>query len=242
MSIFSSRYRYTETLSATGSILEILDGRHSNNGYVQKTVEQLQVHENHLRASIAYHDQGSLAQESDTLDEQFNRAFKKFRNFADMMSENEEFGEIAVNCAVISSVITNHDRELHQKPKDIQISLFDSVVTELNPTENGSVIDQAGIRQLFTPLYNIHTELKEIETTRSSVAATAETIPAPYEVARLANPLLLRLHRHISEYADLGDESYAETLTMINTKLAPLVTRVKSRITRAENRSETTAE
>ncbi len=109
---------------------------------------------------------------------------------------------------------------------------------QLKPEDENSVIDLAGVRQLVKPTFENHVELKDLENARSVQASAQDSIPAPYEVAKRATPLLTKLRGHFVNFTDLGDGSYEQTLSELDAKLSPIVTRVKARLTRRENEAE----
>lgn len=230
-STLAYRYTYTETLSAVIALRESLEGKHLDNPFIVALMVHLKKIEEKLRQSIAYHDQNSLAEESDSVDIEFNEAFKKVRTFVEMYSEMEEFGVIAESCAEIKDVIHRHGRNLHTKPKDEQIALFDSVLQEVSP----ETIAAAGVEVILQPAMEKHNKLKEIEKARHSAAAVGEKVDPPSEISKQAKPLIASLHNHLQDFAHLGDEGYITTLTEVNAKLTPIVTRVKARKTRSEH-------
>lgn len=230
-SILAYRYTSTETLSAIIAMRETLQDKHSDNPFIVLLIEKLQILEEKLRASIAFHDKDNQSSESDAVDIQFNESFKKLRSMVELYSEMDEFGDVAQKCAEIRDVIHRHGRDLHDKPKDEQISLFDSVIEEI-PAET---VDAANIRPLFDPVVTFHNNLKDLEKARRAAVANSESISSPTDIAKQIKPLLTKLHNHITDFAELGEENYTATVTTINAKLAPIVTRVKTRKTKSEN-------
>lgn len=230
-SALASRYTYSETLSATIALSESLEGKHLDNPFVVFATTTLKKHEADLRASIAFHDQNNRAEESDTIDGTFNESYKKLRSVVELYGDMHEFGEVAANCSEIRDIIHRHGRNLHQKPKDEQISLFDSVLAEI-PAE---LVDAANVRPLFDPVVAAHNSLKRIEKERSAATANSEAILSPTEISKALKPLITKIHNHLIDFADFGVEEYIDTLAVINAKLAPIVTRVKTRKTRQEN-------
>ncbi len=233
-SMLTSRYNAMETLSALTSVTATLEGKHLDNPFLTLLHSSLSTAAEELRASISFHDQESLAAESDHVDTKFNESFKKLRTMVETMSEMHEFGEQATHCATVRDLINRHDRNLHRLPKDEQITLFDSLMTELND----ELIEKAQIRPLTVQVVQHHQELKSIEENKKASAVSKEGIESPSKLSAAAKPKLNALMNHIADFADLGSDPYKETLTELHADLAPIVTRVKTRTTRMENASE----
>jgi len=226
-------------LSASTAVNEAIAEKHITDPMVVLFSGLLKSTEAQLRASIAYHEQDSLAEQSDKVDGKFNELYVPFRNVVEAMSVAAGLGETSGYSAQVASVLNSHDRNLHTRSKDEQISLFDNVITEVGHGTEESIVTKAGFDQLFNPIVETHLELKEIEKTRAANSSNAKDVPAPYEVAKEAQPLISKLYDHLSIMVKYGgDESYSETLNAINSRLAPIVTRVKARRTRRENEAE----
>lgn len=238
MSILSSSYRSGEAYSAATGIIEVIGDSHSDNPFVVAFVEALKEGTEELRESIAFHDQEGLAEDSEEIDHQFNKAYKKFRGMVEMKAEMDEYGKQADACKVISEILNRHGRDLYTMPKDEQISIFDSVILELKPEEKDSIIDIASIRQLFTPLHKIHLELSEIESRRTTLNSTKKDVTPPYLLTKKITPLLQEIHHHFVAFAKLGNTEYQATLNDLDAKLAPIIARVKARKTRRANKAE----
>ncbi len=236
MSIYVRNYRYHEVLSASTAVNEEIAEKHTTDPLVVLFTGLLKQKETQLRTSIAFHEQSSLAEKSDEVDGKFNELYVPFRNVAEAMALATGLGTKSELCAQVVSVLNSHDRNLHNRSKDEQISLFDNVITEVGHGTEESIVAKAGFNQLFNPLVEAHLELKEIEKTRATSSSNAKDIPAPYEVAKEAQPIISKLHDHLSVMVQYGaDESYSATLNAIDSRLAPIVTRVKARLTRREN-------
>jgi len=239
MSIYVRNYRYHEVLSAASAVNEEIAEKHITDPLVVLLSDLLVKKEEELRASIAYHEQNSLAEKSDEVDGRFNDLYVPFRNVVEAMGIATGLGETSHYSAQVASVLKSHDRNLHNRSKDEQISLFDNIVTEVGHGTEDSIVAKAGFNQLFIPIVDTHLELKEIEKTRAANSSNAKDVPAPYEVAKAAQPIISKLHEHLSVMVQYGaDESYSDTLNAVDSRLAPIVSRVKARLTRRENEAQ----
>ncbi len=234
-----NRYRYHEVLSATTAVNEEIAEKHSTDPLVILFSKLLKEKEEQLRSAIAFHDQSTLAEQSDEVDGRFNELFVTFRNVVEAMGAATGMGATSELSAKVATILNSHDRNLHNRSKDEQISLFDNIINEVGHGTDNSIIAQAGFTQLFNPIVETHLELKEIEKTRVTKSTNAKDIPAPYEVAKDTQPLISKLHDHLSVMVQYGgDDSYSATLNAIDTRLSPIITRVKARLTRRENEAQ----
>lgn len=131
MSIYAPRYRSDETLSALGAVLSGIGENHQDDLFITALTPYLSKGAEELRASIAYHDRKSLAADSEAVDGEFNESFVKLRDYVELMATVPQFGARAESSEKITDIIRRHDRNLHNKPKDEQIALFDSVLAEV---------------------------------------------------------------------------------------------------------------
>ncbi|ERP30717.1 hypothetical protein [Chitinivibrio alkaliphilus] len=202
--LYLYHYSASETFSAAGAVISLLTGRHGENDLLQAAVSRLSHIQEDLRQAMVFNDQAALPARSKELDTHFNDGFVKLRNYVEITAEIAHLGQRARAAAMVRDIIHRHDRTLQYKPRDEQISLFDSVLREL-PQE---ALEKAGVLPLLSSVAETHRELKEIEEQRRAVDAARREMPPPYELS--------------------------ETLRTLNAELSPLVTRVRTRITRRQ--------
>lgn len=236
--IHAFRYRSDETLTAVTAINEEISGAIFREPLLSLLGTVLVEGEAELRASIAYHETDSLTSLSDELDQKFNTNFTIFRNTSETLAAASALGAQAEAAAKVTAVIETHGRNLHQKSKGDQISLFDNIVTELDIENEEAPINSAMLRPLFDAVLANHTELKEVEKTRKSETATGSFVPAPSDVAKGLHSTMNHIHNYLSVMVEYGSERYEKPLAAINARLAPIVAQVKSRITRSKNSAE----
>ncbi len=236
--ILASKYRYHETLSSMVIFREVLNGKHGGDVYVESHITKLHTIEKRLLQSIAFHEQNSFAQQSEVIQHQFITSFVKLRSMVELLETMEdEYGKKARRAREIKNIIHRHDRNLHKRSKDEFINLFDSIITECDPHAEGSMVAEAGVKQLFLPIIDHLTNLKGIEEQRANNVAHSEYIDSPSIVAKEASPLMTHLHKHLEDMAEMEEQDYRHSLVNIDARLAPIIQRVKSRSTRMESSS-----
>lgn len=240
MAILSSRYYVREALSVGTSIKELLTGRHLNNPYIVKILAKLVALINELQESIAFHEQETLAKDSDDIDYEFNESYKKLRSFIEVKAGLPEIGVESEKCQIMSEILNRHDRDLHELSKDEQINAWDSVMKEFNfvEEEEDSLVDHGGVRKLYTPVVAHHTKLKAIENKRAELGSLKKEVRSPSDISKNVKPVIQKIYDHLSDFADLDEPEYIQTKNDLDAKIAPVITRVKARETRNKNSTD----
>lgn len=235
MSKHIHRFDSDETLTAITGITAIIDGLHGRYPFFVECRNQLMELKETLRASIAFHEQENLYKKSDAIDLLFNKSFVDLRSLAEVTGGIEGLGARGEACAAITSVIERHDWDLHEKPKKIQITLMNSVHKELDGDSENSIIDTADLRPIYKTLLKHHRDLEEVEGEKKVAAGIKSDIQNPSDVSKDVKRIINMLLRHMKDFQKLGRNDFDDTLQKIEIELAPLITQVKARITRAEN-------
>lgn len=244
MVIYSSKYHIRETHSVGTSFQELLTGKHLDNPYLIKIFAKLIVLIKELGNSIAFHEQESLAEESDAVDYDFNEAYKKLRTFIETKAALPELGVESEKCQIMSDIINRHNRDLHEFPKDEQIIAWDSVHKEFDSLEeevNGesrTIMELGGVDVLYTPVVAHHKALKKIEKERAELGTVKREVRSPSDIIKEVKPVIQKIYSHLEDFADLDEPDYLNTVNEIDAKIAPVVTRVKARITKNRNSAE----
>lgn len=240
MAILSSRYYIREVLSVGTSFRELLTGRHLNNPYIVKLFAKLIVLIDELQESIAFHEQETLAEDSDAMDHEFSEAYKKLRSLIEVKAGLPEMGLESEKCHIMSEILNRHDRDLHELSKDEQINAWDSVMKEFNfvEEEEDSMVDHGGVRKLYTPVVVHHKELKAIEKKRAELGSLKKEVRSPSDISKNTKPVIQKIYDHLQDFADLEEPEYIQTINDVDAKIAPVVTRVKARTTRNKHSAE----
>lgn len=228
MSKYVNNFDSIETLTAVNGICAVTQGRHRDNPFFVLCSDQLEKLKETLRASIACHAQETLSRKAEEIDLLFNKSFVNFRSMAEITMYISEYGVRAAACGTVAGIIERHDRDLHEKPKPIQITLMDSVHKELDADSENSVVDTAGLRPLYKTVLQHHNDLKAVENKKKLVTSANGNVESPSDIAKEAKQIIVLLRDHLTDFRKLGSADYDETLLKIDGELAPLITEVKA--------------
>ncbi len=239
MSVPFSKMRFDEIYSSAEIAIRVMANRHTDNPFLHDLLNEIQVGRDELRNSIAFHEQTTLTKESDSNDSEFNTAFKDFRNLAELQAGIPALGEQSKASGEIAAIIARHNRNLHEKPRDVKIALMDSILGELTTTtQEPSLVARAKLKLLFDPMAENHIALKEIEKLRVTASVDKSSVPSPTEASKMLKPLLTKLHKHISDYTELNNPAYIATLTDFDAALAQAKQRVINRQNKASHQDK----
>lgn len=230
MSIYANRYTAQESLAASEGFISVLGDIHPGNPFLSLGMNRLINFTTALRSSMDYHNLDNLIAASDESDNRFNKAYVNFRNMVEMKSSMTEYGHQALSCAQIAGIIESHDRELHNLPKKLQISMVDAIIEKIDDGSETTLVDKAGVRPLYNSMVKHHVELKKIEKQRSEAAKMEDLVAAPSEVAKEVKRQLSIIYTHLEDFSLMGDASSNEKLKDLNRELQLTITRVKKRL------------
>lgn len=236
---YVQNYRNTETYSALLIFNAGIAALPAGDMVLDKLRTKFTANEERLRRSFAFHEQKSLAQESEDLVAAFGRSFRKLRNMANILADSPaEYPARSPHAKEVLSVLDQHDPKLYSRSKDEIINIFESIATECRYGEEDSVLKLSDTLPLFETAINQVLQLKQIEELRAAATIEGHELLTPSELAKEIKPDLTYMHNHLMKVADMGESAYRDALASIDVHLAPIITRVKTRITRAEHAAE----
>ncbi len=237
--MYVQNYRNTETYSA----LLIFNAGIATLPTGDKVLDKIRVrcstNEERLRRSFAFHEQESLTQEGEEIMAAFGRSFRKLRAMAKILADSEaEYPTRAPHAKEVLSILNQHDAKLYKRSKDEMINIFESVAKECEYIEEDSILVLSDTFPLFKTCMDQILELKQLEELHAAATIEGHELLTPTELAKEIKPDLTYLHSHLLKVADMDEPTYREALESIDVHLAPIITRVKTRITRAEHAAE----
>ncbi len=166
-------------------------------------------------------------------------SFRKLRDMTKIIADSKrEFPSKAPSAKQLSSILRQHDPKLYARSKDEIITIFESISKECNYLEEDSILMLSGAFSLFDTCMKQVLQLKEIEALRADSIIKSEELSTPSELAIEIKPDLTYLHTHLIKVAEMNEQVYQDALASIDAHLAPIITRVKARLTRAEHATE----
>lgn len=237
--IYADKYRTTEIYSALVIFNEGVAALRAGDIALDKMRDRFSDYEERLRKSFAFHEQESLVAESNEILAAFGRSFRKMRDMAIILSDSEvEYQNKALNAREVIAIINQHDPKLYERSKDEIINIFESIAQECKFEEEDSILLLSDLLPLFYTCRKQVIDLKQIETLRAEAVIEGDELSTPSQIAVEVRPDINYLHSHLEKVATMGETSYHDALATIDAHLAPIITRVKSRATRAEHAAE----
>lgn len=237
--IYVQKYRTTEIYSALIIFNEGVAALPEGDIVLDKMRARFTDYEERMRKSFAFHEQESLAAESNDILARFARSFRKLRDMGVILADSqEEYGDRAVNAQKVVAGINQHDPKLYHRSKDEIVNIFESLAKECEFGSESSILVLSDLLPLFNTCMTLVQQLKQIEELRAATVIEGDELSTPSIIAVEIRPDLNFLHSHLKKVADMGETPYADVLASIDVHLAPIITRVKSRITRAEHAAE----
>ncbi len=235
-SMYVPKYRTSETYSALVIFNVGIAALPPGDMVLDKLRTRFTADEERFRRSFAFHEQESLGKKSEEIVAGFGRSFRKLRDMAEILADSElEYPIKAPNAKEVFSILNQHDLKLYTRSKDEIVNIFESIATECEYVEEDSILVLSDTFPLFdTCMKQIH-QLKQIEELSAAATLEGDELSTPSDIAKEIKPDLTYIHTHLEKVAAMDEPVYLEVLASIDVHLAPIITRVKARMTRAEH-------
>lgn len=209
----------------------------ATNTYLKDLFDYLAPHAEALQSAVDKQDAEEYTSTIVLADSEFGSAVKTFRSVVSMKGEAVALGDESTACSAIAGVLKGAD-ELEELPRKEQIEVMESIKRLLATDEMIANLTVGGVEKLYAPVLSAHDTLVSLMGERAGVTSDMKEIPSMTDASKVVRPILSKIYKHISDYAEIGNEIYGKLLLDIREELKPIAVQVQSRINRNENESD----
>ncbi len=230
-----SKFKARDSKAGGEIIIEACTGKDEANGFLNDYLAHLAVKVNIVGKALAKSEADILTAEAKESDDIFDSSLVDYRSIIRAKSAISSLGVEQEACTTLYDGLIRHGGDIENLPRHEQITAMDNYITEFSSEQNSVLFEKGRVSPVFAAVKESHFALKAKESERSANSITEGAIPGEFAAATATNKVLSRIYNHIVHYSQIDKMGYAEILTELDTKLAPIVTQVKARITRSKS-------